>query len=144
MTNVSAAYSEINGIYLYQSTNTSMTNVSAVHNGFGGIYLSYSTDTDMMNVYAAHNQPSDIELTSTANTYITNTTSVITAYNTTNIVLNDTSFSNMDAPSTASSASEPTSLPAVITLYSSTLIIRDCNFTRNNISSIKTIGNNVW
>ena len=143
MMNVSAAYNGDVGIHLDYSTDTSMINISAVHNGFGGISLAYCTDTSMMNVYAAHNQHSDIELTSTVNTYITNTTSLITAYNTTNIVLNDTLFTNMDAPSTASSTSEPTSLPAIITLYSSTLIIRDCNFTRNNISSIKAIGSNV-
>ena len=142
MTNVSAANNGINGIYLYQSTNTSITNVCAIHNGGGGIQLYHSTYTNMMNVSALHNQRSDIELTSTANTYITNTTSLITAYHTT-VVMNDTSFSNMDAPSTASSASEPTSLPAVITLYSSTLIIRDCNFTTNNIPSIKAIASNV-
>ena len=142
MTNVSAVHNEDYGIALLYSTDASMTNVSAAHNRYYGIALRYSTDTSMTNVSAAHNQQSDITMMNTANTYITNTTSLITAYDTTNIVLNDTSFSNMYAP-TASSASEPTSLPAVITLYNSTLIIRDCNFTRNNISSIKTIGSNV-
>ena len=142
MTNVSAADNGNHGIYLYYSNDTSMTNVSAADNGGDGMLLLYSSDISMMNVSAIHNQQSDIIMMNTANTYITNTTSLITAYDTTNIVLNDTSFSNMYAP-TASSASEPTSLPAVITLYDSTLIIRDCNFTRNNISSIKTIGSNV-
>ena len=143
MTNVSAAYNGYDGIYLQYSNDTSMTNVSAAHNGHNGIYLQYSNDTSMMNVSAAHNEQSDIIMMNTANIYITNTTSLIIAYDTTNIVLNDTLFSNMYAPSTASSTSEPTSLPAIITLYNSTLIIRDCNFTRNNISSIKTIGSNV-
>ena len=142
MTNVSAVHNGNVGIALLYSTDTSMTNVSAVHNRYYGIALRYSTDTSMTNVSAADNQQSDIIMMNAANTYITNTTSLITAYDTTNIVLNDTSFSNMYAP-TASSASEPTSLPAVITLYNSTLIIRQCNFTRNNISSIKTIGSNV-
>ena len=142
MTNVSTADNGYYGIYLYYSNDTSMTNVSAADNGYDGIYLYYSNDTNMTNVSAADNQQSDIIMMKTANTYITNTTSLITAYDTSNIVLNDTSFSNMYAP-TASSASEPTSLPAVITLYNSNLIIRDCNFTRNNISSIKTIGSNV-
>ena len=105
------------------------------------MYIIKSIDTHIMNsVFTEH---SDIEIRNTANTYITNTTSLITAYNTTNIILNGTLFSNMDAPSTASSASEPTSLPAVITLYSSTLIMADCNFTRNNISSIKIFGSNL-
>ena len=105
------------------------------------MYIIKSTDTYILNsVFSEH---SEIEIRNTANTYITNTTSLFTAYNATNIVLNDTLFSNMDAPSTATSASEPTSLPAVISLYSSTLNITDCTFTRNNISSTKTIGSNV-
>ena len=143
MTNVSAVHNGGHAIVLYYSTDTSMTNVSTADNGYYGIYLYYSNDTSMTNVSAADNQQSDIIMMNTANTYITNTTSLITAYDTTNIVLNDTSFSNMYAPTASSGASEPTSLPAVITLYNSTLIIRDCNFTRNNISSIKTIGSNV-
>ena len=143
LTNVSAAYNRNGGIYLIYSTDTSLTNVSAAYNRNDGIHLIYSTDTNMMNVSAAHNQNNDIAMIRIANTYITNITSLITAYDTTNIVLNDTSFSNMYAPSTASSTSEPISLPAVITLYNSTLFIRDCNFTRNNISSIKTIGSKV-
>ena len=144
MTNVSAAHNGDDGIELDNSTDTSMTNVSSAHNGDSGIELDYSTDTSMTNVSTANNQHSDVTMINTANTYMTYTACLITAYKTTNIVLTDTSFSNLYAPSTASSISEPTSLPAVITLYSSTLIIRDCNFTRNNISSIKTIGNNVW
>ena len=143
MMNVSAAHNVEYGISLYYCTDTSMMIVSAAHNGDYGILLYYATDTNMREVSAAHNQASDIAMMATTNTYMTNTTSLITAYNTTNIVLNDTSFSNMDAPSTASSTSEPTSLPAVITLYNSILIIRDCNFTKNKISSIKTISSNV-
>ena len=92
--------------------------------GFVGIFLYDCTDTNMMNVSAVHNQHSGIAMINTANTYITNTTSLIEAYNTINIVLNDTSFSNMDAPSTTSHTSEPTDLPAVITLYNSALIIK--------------------
>ena len=87
-----------------------MTNVSAAHNGYVGISLLYSTDTSMMKVSAAHNRKSHIAMMNTANTYMTNKTSLIIAYDTTNIVFKDTSFSNMYAPSIASSASEPTSL----------------------------------
>ena len=119
----------------------SRTTYIQYHNTGNTMYVIKSTDTHILNsVLSEH---SEIELKNTANTYITNTTSLITAYNTTNIALNGTLFSDMDAPSTASSTSEPTSLPAVISLYSSTLNITDCAFTRNRISSIKTIGSNV-
>ena len=144
MMNVSAAHNGGRvGIFLYNSTDTSMTNVSATHSRIFGIFLYICTDTNMMNVSAVHNQRSGIGMINTANTYITNATSLIEAYNTINIVLNDTSFSYMDAPSTVSHTSEPTNLTAVITLYNSTLIIRDSRFTSNSITSIKAIRSNV-
>ena len=159
MMNVSAAHNQNNAIRMSSCINTRLYYSYTYHNG-DGIYISgsrkthilyhntentmyiiKSTDTYILNsVFSEH---SEIEIRNAANTYLTNTTSLITAYNTTNIVLNDTLFSNMDAPSTASSTSEPTSLPAVISLYSSTLNITDYTFTRNNISSIKAIGSNV-
>ena len=159
MMNVSAAHNQKIAIRMFSCINTSLyysytyhnrdgiyitecrTTHILYHNTENTMYIIQSTDTYILNsVLSEH---SDIEMRNTANTYITNTTSLITAYNTKNIVLNDTLFSNMDAPSTASSISEPTSLPAVISLYSSTLNIADCTFTRNKISSIKTIGSNV-
>ena len=144
MMNVSAAHNGGRvGIFPYNSTGTSMANVSATHSRIFGIFLYICTDTNMMNVSAEHNQRSGIGMINTANTYITNTISLIEAHNTINIVLNDTSFSNMDAPSTTSHTLEPTDLPAVITLINSALIIRDSNFIGNSISSIKAIRSNV-
>ena len=158
---VSAVHNQNNAIRMSSCINTSLYYSYTYHNGDriyiaecrtthilyhnteNTMYTIKSTATYILNsVFSEH---SEIEIRNAANTYITNTTSLITAYNTTNIVLNDTLFSNMDAPYTASSASEPTSLPAVISLYSSTLNITDCTFTRNNIniSSIKIIGSNV-
>ena len=167
MMNVSAAQNKYQGIYLHFSTATIMMNVHVstahtytyhnkkvglyiigctttrivYHNIGNRIYLRNNTDTHIL--HSVLSEHGDIEMINTGNTYITNTTSFITAYNTTNIVLSETVFPNMDVPSTAGSTSEPTSLPAVITLYGSTLTITDCTFTRNDISSIKAIGSNV-
>ena len=164
MMDVSAAHNRIDGLVLHHSTDTSMMNVSAAYNEMDGIVLHYSVDTGMTNVSAVYNENSGISLYRSTNTHILksvlseygriemidttnisiiNTTSLITAYDTTNIALNDTLFTNMEAPPTASSTSEPTSLPAVITLYGSTLTITNCIFMRNDISSIKTISSNV-
>ena len=159
MMNVSAAHNQNNAITMIDCTNTSLYYSYIYHNG-DGIYIAECRTTHILyhitektmrimestNTYILNSvlsEQSDIEIRNTVNTFITNTTSLITAYNTKNIVLNATLFSNMDAPSTASSTSEPTSLPAVISLYSSTLNITDCTFTRNKISSIKTIGSNI-
>ena len=173
MMNVFAAHNGHNGMYLYYSTDTNMMNSSTVYNRNTSLYHTYSyhnmyagmyvigcttthiayhntgnkvylrNNTDTYILQSIFSEHSDIEMINTANTYITNTTSFITAYNTTDIVLNETIFPNMDAPSTASSTSGPISLPAVITLYGSTLTITNCTFTRNNISSIKAIGSNI-
>ena len=162
MMNVSAAHNQNRAIMMSACVNTSLYYSYTYHNHGNGIYIDecrtthilyYNTKKTMHNVIinstdtyilnSVLSEHSDIEMRNTAKTYITNTTSLITAYNTINIVLNDTLFSDMDAPSTASSTSEPTSLPAVISLYNSTLNITDCTFTRNKISSIKTIGSNI-
>ena len=159
MMDVSAEHNHDAGIRLYDSFNTSLDHTYTYHNRYSiyiigcttthivfhntgnKIYVIESTDTHILkSVLSEH---SEIEMTNAVNVYITNTTSLITAYNTKNIVLNDTVLTNMDVTSTASSTSEPASLPAVITLYNSTLTITDCTFTRNNISSIKTIGSSV-
>ena len=159
MINVSAVHNQHEAIAMYYSINTSLYYSYTYNNGAGiyiigcktthilyhntgnAIHIINSTDIHILNSLLSEH--SDIEMRTTTNIYITNTTSLITAYNTTNIVLNNTLFSNMDVPSTASSTSEPSNLPAVISLYSSILIITDCIFTTNSISSIKIIGSNV-
>ena len=159
MMNVSAVHNQEGGVLIYGCSNTSLYHTYIYHNKDGTyitgcttthivyhntgnkIYLQDNRDTHIL--MSVLNDSCDIEMINTGNTYITNTTSFITAYNTTNIVLSETIFTNMDAPSTAGSTSEPTNLPAVITLYGSTLTITNCTFTRNDISSIKAIGSNV-
>ena len=153
MMNISAIQNQREGLLFYQCSNTILYHAPTYYNK-AGVSVIRCTTTHIMyhnngnKLYSQNNsdtyiQHSDIEMVNTRNTYITNTTSFITAYNTTNIVLSETTFFNMDAPSTAGSISEPTNLPAVITLYGSTLTITDCTFTRNDISSIKAIGSNV-
>ena len=136
--NVSTALNKHDGISLYYSTDTSMTHVSVAFNDYDGIHSHHSTDTYILKLVL--NEYGHII---TRNTYIANTASLITVYDSTNIVLNGTLFTNMNVPSLASTTSVPTSLPAVITLYGSTLTITDCRFTRNKISSIKAISSNV-
>ena len=131
----SYTYNNTDGIYI---TGCKTTRILYHNNTGNTMYIIKGKDTHLQN--SIFSEDSDIKMRNTANTYITNTTSLITAYHTTNIVLNDNVYSNMDAPSTAS---EPISLPAVISLYTSTLTIADCKFKTNDISSIKAIGSNV-
>ena len=80
------------------------------------IILQNSTEAYILkSVLTCSGVDSDIKIINAANIYITNTTCLITAYNTANIVLKDTLYHNVDVPSTVSSTSGPTNLPAVIT-----------------------------
>ena len=158
MTNVSATHNQRIGIDMFGCTNTSLYLIHTHHNE-EGVYITNSTTTHLYHVHSngnkiyivqsaethilKSNEFSNIEIINTINIYITNTTSLITAINTVNIFLYDSLFCNMAVPSTASSTLDPINLPAVITLYSSTLTITDCTFTRNKISSIKMISSNI-
>ena len=135
-------------IKMTNSKNIYITNTSSLITAYNtqNIYItntsSLITAYNTQNIYIT-NTSSLITAYNTQNIYITNTSSLITALNTQNITVNDTIFNNMDAPSTVSNTSELTSLPAVITLYDSTLKITDCTFTGNKMSSIKTYSSNV-
>ena len=59
-----------------------------------------------------------------------------------NTLIYNTSFTDITAQST-SSTEDPTSLPAVIVLYQSTLLVSGCNFTRNHISAIGAYASNI-
>ena len=172
MINVSTIRNGYDGIFISLSEKTSMMNVSAVRNRKNGIGIISSSNTNINhtytyhygmiactnfvyqttgNVYVYNNRDTHImnsvvcvmEIINATNIYITNASSPITAYSTTNIFMSDSIFHNMDVQSTVSSTSEPASLPAVITVYGSTLTITNCTFTGNKISSIKTFSSNV-
>ena len=113
--NVSAAHNETDGISLKYSTNRTIMNVSTALNKHDGISLYHSTDTSMTHVSAAFNDYDGIHSHNSTDTYILK------------LVHNDKK--NTYIANTAS----------LITLSDST----DCSFTRNKISSIKTISSNV-
>ena len=158
MLNISAAHNQKRGIHMFNCRNTNLHFTYAYDNG-EGMYISGCTTTHvhqsagnkiiLVNSRDTHilkslmGKYSKIEVVNATNTYITNTTSLITVINCVNISLKDILFFNMAVPSTASNSLDPINLPAVITLHNSSLNIRDCTFTRNNISSIKTISSKI-
>ena len=163
--NIAAAYNCNSGITMYGIINTRVYHASTHHNNQDGMYMNEcrkvlivylsstrnkrhgisvvlkSVEVKIMN--AVVNDDSGINVKDADYIHISNTTSSITAYSTSSIAVNDATFSNMISLSTASSASDPTSQPAVITLYGSILSISDCTFTRNVISSVKAVGSNI-
>ena len=130
------------GIYVRNSSNVEMMNISLVHNAGGSLKVWQTHAVQIKHVSILDNQREGIAIVESSNTLVSNVSSLITAFQSYDIELVNSSFSNKNVSSSTSTVS-PTSLPAVIVLYDSTLSIQNCNFTRNTISSLKVIGSNV-
>ena len=142
--NVSSTWNRDNGLYFRKCTHTFLFSLSSTHNKEHGILLFSSVDTYIIDAIIMNNKKVGINLIGARNTYIESTTSCISAYTSKNSFLVDSEFSNVTSVSlTTSSAADPTSLPALIVLYSSALTIHNCTFVGNNISSIKAFSSNV-
>ena len=149
--NTTASQNGYDGIYLQDTINSTIINTTAVQNGAHGIELWGTADTNFNNTTVAYNHESGISSYDTrANTVIINLAVVgngnkgILLYKTFKIHIAKVSLMhngwkrevttlNGDVLSTA----DPTTLPAVIVLFYSSLHVSGCNVTRNNISAIK-------
>ena len=159
ITDSTLAYNDWDGMRLSAMNNTCITNTTTKHNGWGGLILEGMRNTDVSNTTATHNGWGGIYLSASNNTHMIKTTAahnrnniydsnigvfdgqVVIASSTTTFIYN-TSFADVTAQST-SSTEDSTSLPAVIVLYQSTLLVSGCNFTRNHISAIGAYASNI-
>ena len=92
--------------------NTNITNTTLTLNGGGEYYGSVASRGQIMITFSTHTQ----------------------IYN--------SSFTDVNAPTTATTA-DPNTLPAIIVLYRSTLYISECHFTGNHISAIRGDASNI-
>ena len=148
MTNVSATNNQINGMYLFSCSNINMTNISTVNNRLNGMSLELCNSAIIIGISVINSNRMYLESCINTNTQDTCTDaevpySEILLRNDDNIRLEDCVFSDIVALSTPNIDTEPHTVPAVIELNNSTLIISNCNFTGNNISSIKAIGSKI-
>ena len=154
--NTVAMYNGFNGIYLQNTTKINIINTTAQYNGYSGMNLMNTTRSSIINATAVYNDHNGIFLwnnsrISMINTIVTNNGyGGILLYHT--IRINITKSSLIDngwrrEDTTLSgdsfSAADSTSLPAVITLYYSSLHISQSNATRNNISVVKAYASNI-
>ena len=135
ITNVTTVYNIENGMVLFNMRYTRITNTAITQNNLIGMYLKDMNNTNITKITAAHNG------------YITfprgeTCCGQITILSSTHTLIYNTSFSHIYSPSAASTA-DPTSLPAVIVLYGSTLHVSGCEFTGNNISAVKALASNI-
>ena len=158
ITNMTTSQNCWHGMYLFNMNNTHITNTTTVYNHMSGMKLLTMSNTHVSNTAATHNSFTGIYYSNMNNTRITTTTVTrngkitypnsgtccgqIVIISSTYTLIYHTSFTNVSAPSTATSA-DPTSLPAVIVLYNSTLHVSDCDFIRNHISAVRAHASNI-
>ena len=140
--NVSVQNNQDNGIYLYNCQNVSLHDVISSNNSVG-LNLHKSDNITVIRVNVYHNKNHGISLTQIDNISITNgILSSIVVYSTVNMQVSFYLFSEVDTSTTITNT-DPDSLPAIIELYDSSLNISECNFTRNNISSVKAFNSSI-
>ena len=140
--NVSVQNNQQNGIYFYDSQNVSLHDVISSNNS-DGLYLHKSDNITVIRVNVYHNKNHGISLTLINNISITNgILSSIVVYSIASLQVSFCLFSEVDASTTITNT-DPDSLPAIIELYDSSLNISECNFTRNNISSVKAFNSSI-
>ena len=159
ITNTTMAYNDDNGMILLQMSNTHITNMTTAHNGNSGIWLEAMNNTHITNTTVTQNGQSGITLYKNNNTYMTKTTAThngrillyimdfhgqVVIISSINTLIYKTSFTDVSAQNLYSLITTlPESLPAVIALYRSMLVISECDFTRNNISAVVAHASNI-
>ena len=156
MINISSLNNHKNCILILHSNNTTMIDIISSMNGqYAGIYVEYSTNTTMINISAMNSQEfSSVALSNSviflllcSNVHIFNISilvdenvhqnnqNTISFFNCTNVILEESIFSGImsDLQQVNTNVAN---LPAIITLYDTTLILKNCNFTYNAITSI--------
>ena len=148
MINTSTTNNQDVGMFFYLCENTRMTNVYAINNMEEGILNSKCTNTILIDINATYNQNVGIVIENHFQNIVLRNISVnhnvdnqITFLSSDNIQLEFSTFSDIIALPTSYIATN--TVPAVIELYECTLIMSNCIFTRNTITSIRAIGSKI-
>ena len=148
MMNISAINNQQDGMIFYSCENTTMMNISAINNTNEGIFNLNCTNTILADINVTYNQNSGILIENHFQNVTLRNISVnhngdnqITFSSSDNIQLEYSTFSDIVALPTPNIATN--TVPAVIQLYDCTLIMSNCSFTKNNITSIRAIGSRI-
>ena len=147
ITNVSATSNQWEGMLLHSCTNTNITNVYATKNKEGGIHLLLCRNTMVAHAYAAQNHDGGIVVGNHSFNIAMRNVSLnnneyagISLLSQSQLQLEDSVFSDV-VP--LSSTTGLQTVPAIIEVIDSTLIVRNCKFTKNRITSIRAVGSNI-
>ena len=142
--NVTLMYNDYEGMMLFTTNNSSITNINSSYNTGNGLSVYISRNTIVTNAIIQHNLGSAmlLEKYSLKFGYFFQLNAQITAWSSIETVIQKSSFVEIDLPSTASTTN-PSTLPAIIALYQSTLEIIECSFKQNHISTVRAHESNI-
>ena len=149
ISNASTTNNQWNGIGLYNCRITHIMNVNASKNQQEGLYLNKCRNIIVVCVYLTYNQNYGIMISLTSNISLRNVSVNNNGYAGISILplsqlqLEDSVFSDVVPLSSPSVVTGLQTVPAIIEVINSSLIVTNCNFTRNNITSIRAVDSNV-
>jgi len=135
--NITASNNDCRGMHISWTNNTIITNAMAAHNGRLGVYLDKANSTHITNLTALHNYDGG-----TGSDALVNGQTEISSHFSTYTHISNSFFTDISTSSSANTAI-PSSLPAVIELYHSTLHFSECQFIRNNVSAVRAYASNI-
>jgi len=146
-------HNDVQGMNLISTTDVTIINPTAMFNGKDGINMIQTHNTSIINATVIHNSYSGITMVEAINSSIVNISmqgsemSIIMEYisisSSSHTSIFNSSFTGIGTVPNAASASDPTSHPAVIALYDSSLNVSGCAFIGNSVSAVKAYASNI-
>ena len=150
LADISTINNQYNGLRVQACQNTTMTDVVVINNTNEGIIYMNCTNTILIDINATYNRNGGIVIVNHFQNIVLRNISVnhnganqITFSSSDKIQLEYSTFSDIIVLPALNIATNPRTVPAVIELNDCTLIMSNCIFTRNNITSIRAIGSKI-
>ena len=162
-----AMFHQDDGIYLEAVTKSNISITMTAHNNLSGMFLMFTSNIYIVETTSMNNRGNGISMLESRHIHITNasihnniaSTSINYGdflrfgyfYNTnvqilvescTEIIIDNSSFVDINAQRSASTTN-PSTLPVIIGVYSSTLEISECSFKQNHISAVRAHESNI-
>ena len=138
------AHNNRSGMVSRQTNNTYIVDTTAIYNGGNGIFVFKSQHINIMNASVHNNNASTTfnEVDSLKLGYFFNPNVQISVASCTQIMIDNSSFVDINAQISASTTN-PSTLPVIIGVYHSTLEISECSFKQNHISAVRAHESNI-
>ena len=139
----------IEGISLFRVDNSNITALTASHNQGNGIGIIFSQSISITAASIQDNVGLILLSKSFSRKfgYFFQLNVQMSVWSSTEILIQNSSFVDINAPSSVSTTgvitTGPSTLPAIIALFQSTLEIRDCSFNQNHLSAVRAHKSNV-